>query len=191
MFSQKLVDWAVGYLKKKGVEFHTSTAITEVRPGAVISNDQEFKANTIIWTTGVRGNHVIADSGYNQKRNRVVVEDDLSLKDHPEEYLIGDISAVPDPESGRLFPTTAQISIAQADTAAANVIARVQGRPTKRFTFKSIGTVCSLGPHVGVAEIDMMGKWKLKGAVVGIVKKIVNDRSVLELANIRTMLEGN
>lgn len=191
MFSQNLVDWAVNYLKKKGVEFHTSTAITEVRPGAVVSNDQEFRANTIIWTTGVRGSHIIADSGYNQKRNRVVVEDDLSLTDHPEEFLIGDVSAVPDPESGRLFPTTAQISIAQADTAAANVIARVQGRQTQRFRFKSSGTVCSLGPQAGVAEIDMMGKWKLKGAVVGIVKKIVNDRSVLELANVKTMLESN
>lgn len=191
MFSQDLVDWAVAYLEHRGVEFYTSTPITEVKPGAVISKDKEFKANTIIWTTGVQGSHVIADSGYNQKRNRVVVENDLSLADHPDEFLIGDVSAVPDPASGRLFPTTAQISVAQANAAAENVIARIQGRQSKRFSFKSIGTVCSLGPHAGVAEIDKLGKWKFKGGIVGILKKIVNDRSVLELANVRTMLESN
>ena len=191
MFSKDLVDWAVDYLRKRGVNFHTSTPITEVRQDAVVSNDQEFKAHTIIWTTGVRGSHVIADSGYNQKRNRVVVRDDLSVEQHPEEFLVGDVSAVPDPQSGRLYPTTAQISMAQADTAAANVLARMRGQEPQRFTFRSLGTVCSLGPHAGVAEIDRMGTLKLKGKAVSVLKWIVNERSVLELADVRTMLESN
>lgn len=191
MFSKDLVDWAVDYLSKRGVNFHTSTPITEVKQGAVVSNDQEFKAHTIIWTTGVRGSHVIADSGYNQKRNRVVVRDDLSVEQHPEEFLVGDVSAVPDPQSGRPYPTTAQISMAQADTAAANVLARTQGQEPQRFTFRSEGTVCSLGPHAGVAEIDRMGTLKLRGRMVSVLKWIVNERSVLELADVRTMLESN
>lgn len=191
MFSKDLVDWAVDYLSKRGVNFHTSTPITEVKQGAVVSNDQEFKAHTIIWTTGVRGSHVIADSGYNQKRNRVVVRDDLSVEQHPEEFLVGDVSAVPDPQSGRLYPTTAQISMAQADTAAANVLARTRGQEPQRFTFRSEGTVCSLGPHAGVAEIDRMGTLKLRGRMVSVLKWIVNERSVLELADVRTMLESN
>lgn len=191
MFSKDLVDWAVDYLSKRGVNFHTSTPITEVKQGAVVSNDQEFKAHTIIWTTGVRGSHVIADSGYNQKRNRVVVRDDLSVEQHPEEFLVGDVSAVPDPQSGRPYPTTAQISMAQADTAAANVLARTRGQEPQRFTFRSEGTVCSLGPHAGVAEIDRMGTLKLRGRMVSVLKWIVNERSVLELADVRTMLESN
>lgn len=191
MFSQDLVQWAVTYLEKRGVVFHVSTPITEVRPGTVMSNDQEFTANTIIWTTGVRGSHVIADSGYNEKRNRVIVQKDLSVEDHPEEFLVGDISAVPDPQTGRPYPTTGQISVAEADTAAANVLARLAGKEPRTFAFKSVGTVCSLGPHAGVAEIDKLGKWKLKGSIVGVLKKIVNDRSVLELSDLRTMLESN
>ncbi|RBP97430.1 pyridine nucleotide-disulfide oxidoreductase [Bifidobacterium aemilianum] len=191
MFDDKMVAWAVDYLKKRGVEFHTSTPITEVKAGSVVSNGLEFKANTIIWTTGVRGSHVIADSGYDQKRNRVVVKDDLSVEGHPEEFLIGDVSAVPDPSTGRFYPTTAQISIAQADTAAANLAALLEGRKTSKFDFKSVGTVCSLGPQAGIADIHMMGHWKLKGAIVGVVKKIVNDRSVLELAKVSNMLESN
>ncbi|MDF7663521.1 NAD(P)/FAD-dependent oxidoreductase [Bifidobacterium sp. ESL0763] len=191
MFEPSLSAWAVKYLERKGVTFHVATPITEVRPGAVVSNDTEFPANTIIWTTGVHGSHVIADSGYDQKRNRVVVEDDLRIADHPDQFLIGDVSAVPNPGNGRLYPTTGQISIAQADAAAANLASLLRGGKTKKFVFKPLGTVCSLGPGAGIASIDMMGHWKLKGSKVSIVKKMINDRTVLELANIRTMLESD
>ncbi|WEV52560.1 NAD(P)/FAD-dependent oxidoreductase [Bifidobacterium sp. ESL0704] len=183
MFDQKLADWGVKYLEDHGVTFHTATPITEVKPDAVMSNDTAFPANTIIWTTGVRGSHVIADSGYDQKRNRVVVEDDLSIKGHPDQFLVGDVSGVPNPDNGRLYPTTAQISIAQADTAAENVIARINGTDPKKFVYKSLGTLCSLGPKTGIAEVDMGGHWKLKGAKASVAKKAVADRSVTELTD--------
>ncbi|WEV72036.1 NAD(P)/FAD-dependent oxidoreductase [Bifidobacterium sp. ESL0790] len=184
MFDPKLAAWGVKYLEDHGVTFHPATPITEVKPNAVMSNDTAFPANTIIWTTGVHGSHVIADSGYDQKRNRVVVEDDLSVKGHPEEFLVGDVSAVPNPDNGRLYPTTAQISIAQADTAADNIVARIQGKEPKKFVYKSLGTLCSLGPKTGIAEVDMGGHWKLKGAKASVAKKAVADRSVTELTDV-------
>ncbi|MDF7641286.1 NAD(P)/FAD-dependent oxidoreductase [Bifidobacterium sp. ESL0784] len=190
MFDQNLSQWGVEYLEKKGVNFHVSTPITEVKSNAVMSNDQEFTANTIIWTTGVRGSHVIADSGYDQKRNRVVVADDLRVNGQPDQFLIGDVSGVANPGNGRLYPTTAQISIAEADCAAQNLAALLKGQPTKKFVFNALGTVCSLGPKVGIASIDMFGHWNLKGWIAGVAKKLIADRSTLELTNIRTML-GN
>lgn len=191
MLPKELADWAVDYLTKGGVDFHLGTGITEVKPNLLVCGEQEFPANTIIWTTGVRGSHVISESGYDQKRNRVVVQADLSLQQFPEEYLIGDVSAVPDPTSGRVYPTTAQIAVAQADVVATNIAAVIAGNQTKEFVYKSVGTVCSLGPFAGVASIEMFGHWKLKGHVVGIVKKLVNDRSVLELANMKEMLTSD
>ncbi|KGO31661.1 hypothetical protein Q757_05835 [Oenococcus alcoholitolerans] len=174
-------------LEKRGVEFFVSTPIIEITKNSVKSKDKTFNANTIIWTTGVKGSHVIADSGYSQRRNRVMVKDDLSSSDDPNEFIIGDVSAVMS-ASGRPYPTTGQISIAQANFAAKNIDARIKGQETKKFTFKSLGTVCSLGPKNGVAEINVLGHWKLKGREVGPLKKIVNDRSVLELSNFKEML---
>ncbi|WEV65387.1 MULTISPECIES: NAD(P)/FAD-dependent oxidoreductase [unclassified Bifidobacterium] len=191
MFDQNLAQWGVKYLEKKGVTFHVSTPITEVKPNAVMSNDQEFPANTIIWTTGVHGSHVVADSGYDQKRNRVIVADDLRVNGQPDQFLIGDVSGVMNPSNGRLYPTTAQISIAQADCAADNLIALMNGQPTKKFVFKALGTVCSLGPTAGIASIDMFGHWNLKGWIASVAKKMISDRAVLELTNIGTMLESD
>lgn len=191
MFNQDLAGWAVKYLEKKGVTFHVSSPITEVRPDAVVSHDTVFPANTIIWTAGVHGSHVIADSGYDQKRNRVVVTDDLRVNGRPDQFLIGDVSGVNNPGNGRLFPTTAQISIAQADCAAKNIVALLRGQPTEKFVFKALGTVCSLGPTAGVASIDFFGHWNLRGWLAAIAKKLVADRAVFELTNIRTMLESD
>ncbi|MFT8593367.1 MAG: NAD(P)/FAD-dependent oxidoreductase [Bifidobacterium sp.] len=188
MLPENLSSWAVKYLTDHGIKIHSGTPITEVRAGSVLSNDTEFPGNIIIWTTGVQGSHVICDSGYSQKRNRVVVENDLRVKDHPDEFLIGDVAAVPDPDSGRFYPTTAQIAVAQADCAASNLAALLDGRPTSDFHFSSVGTVCSLGPGSGVAAIDELGHWKFKGHKVGLLKRIVNDRSVLELAHVKEML---
>lgn len=188
MLPDNLSAWAVKFLTDNGIRLHSGTPITEVKQGAVLSGDKVFRGNTIIWTTGVRGSHVICDSGYSQKRNRVVVESDLSVKDHPMEFLIGDVAAVPNPQSGRFYPTTAQIAVDQADCAAANIAALLSGKATKAFQFSSVGTVCSLGPTAGVAQIDEFGHWKLKGHKVGILKRLVNDRSVLQLAHVKEML---
>lgn len=191
MFEPDLAMWARQYLMDHGVTFYTSTSITAIEPGKVISKDSSFNANTIIWATGVKGSKVIADSGYDQKRNRVIVEEDLSVKGNPCEFLIGDVCAAMDPNTHRPYPTTAQISVVQADCAARNIEARMQGRPGIPFTYTSTGTVCSLGPLAGVAQINFLGHWKLKGMKVGLVKKITSDRSAFELGGVKAMLESN
>ncbi|EHN59477.1 MULTISPECIES: NAD(P)/FAD-dependent oxidoreductase [Oenococcus] len=189
MLRPNLAKYAIDYLEKHGVEIHTNTPITEITANSVLSKDLSFTANTIIWTTGVKGSHVIADSGYQQHRNRVAVSTDLSLPDDTNEFVIGDVSAVPSPD-GRFYPTTGQISIAEATLAAKNIVAKLQGKPTAPFVFNNLGTVCSLGPFNGVAELLLAGHWHLKGLKVAPLKRIVNDRSVLELAHFKTMLES-
>ncbi|MFT8357119.1 MAG: NAD(P)/FAD-dependent oxidoreductase [Bifidobacterium aquikefiri] len=188
MLPDNLSAWAVKFLTDHGIRMHSGTPITEVRQHSVMSSDKEFGGNIIIWTTGIQGSHVICESGYAQKRNRVVVENNLAVKGHPNEFLIGDVAAVPNPDSGRFYPTTAQIAVAQADCAAKNIAALLLGKPTHDFQFSSVGTVCSLGSGSGVAQIDEMGHWKLKGHKVGLLKRLVNDRSVLELAHFKEML---
>ncbi|MCF6161341.1 MAG: NAD(P)/FAD-dependent oxidoreductase [Furfurilactobacillus sp.] len=190
MFDQKLVDFAVQFLADHGAIIHTSTPIDEVTDHSVISGDNVYEANTIIWTTGVRGSHVISDSQFDQKRNRVAVTSQLTMKDHPEVFIIGDSSAVPDPASGRFYPTTGQISIAQATHTAKNIKASIDGTQLSDFTYKSLGTVCSLGPTTGIAEIGDSGRIKLKGRKVALVKKMVNDRSIMEESGFANMMRN-
>ena len=190
MFDQGLADYAVDYLKQKGAKLLTGAKITAIEPNAVVYSDDEGEhrayANTIIWTVGVSGSNVIADSGFNQRRNRVVVGEHLNMDAHPEVYLVGDVSAVMDPASSRPYPTTAQISLKQGEIAAKNVVAAINNQPQTTFTYQSAGTVASLSDTNAIGEV---GKMKLKGYPASALKKIITDRSLLEDANLRTMFK--
>ena len=190
MFDEKLANYAMDYLKSHGVTMMTGSKITKIEPNAVVyaDGDQEKKVegNTIIWTVGVSGSDVIADSGFNQRRNRVVVSNHLNLTDHPEVFIIGDVSAVMT-DAGRPYPTTAQISSQEGDHAGKNVAAALNGQPLTDFVYKSKGTVASLGSQNGIAQIGKSHKYT--GFIAKVLKRVITDKSLLEDANLSTMLK--
>ncbi|ALG26339.1 NADH dehydrogenase [Lactiplantibacillus plantarum] len=191
MFTQELRDYALKFMEKNNVEMRLGAVIEAIKPGAVVysdadKNEHEFTANTIIWTVGVSGSHVIADSGFDQRRNRVVVKPDLSLEGHPEVFIVGDVAAVMDPESNRPYPTTAQIALAAGEQAAKNIGALRHNQATATFHYESSGTVASLSDRDGIGEIFSSNK-PVHGYAASALKKIITDRSLLESAHLGTV----
>ncbi|MFD1900287.1 NAD(P)/FAD-dependent oxidoreductase [Enterococcus termitis] len=192
MFSEKLGGYGIDHLKKWGVNFLVGKPIKEIKQDTVVYlNDQEtnelkeLAAKTIIWTTGVSGSHVVGDSGFAAKRGRVMVQPDLTDPDHNNVYIIGDCSAVMDKESNRPYPTTAQISLKMGEHAGKNIKAQLKGEPTKEFTFKSLGSVASIGNSHAFGEV---GKMEVKGYPASVIKKTIMDRSLFETGGIKEML---
>ncbi|MEG0255240.1 MAG: NAD(P)/FAD-dependent oxidoreductase [Vagococcus sp.] len=190
MFSEKLGSYGIDVLKKRGVEFKVGTPIKEIKENTVVYEEngelKEINANTIIWTTGVKGSSVIGESGFSERRGRVMVESDLTVAEHPEIFMIGDVSAVMDNESGRPFPTTAQIALKQGESVADNLEAKLAGRPSEPFSFKPLGTVASIGNNVGIGNV--MGK-EVKGYIGSIMKKNIINKSLLEVGSTKTLLK--
>lgn len=191
MFIQDLRDYALKFLEKNNVEMRLGASIEAIKPGAVVYSDDakqqhEFTANTIIWTVGVSGSHVIADSGFEQRRNRVVVQPDLSLDNHPEVFIVGDVAAVMDASSNRPYPTTAQIALAAGEQAAKNIAASRQGQMTTPFNYQSSGTVASLSDRDAIGEIFSSNR-PVHGYPASALKKIITDRSLLESAHLGTV----
>lgn len=184
MFDQSLADFAVDYLKRNGVQFILGAKISGVEPGKVVydkdEQTQEVAANSIIWTVGVSGSHVMDDPAFSARRGRSIPRKDLSLNDdHPEVFVVGDVAAIMDPESNRPYPTTAQIALKSAARAAENVANLVQGGSSVPFTFHSLGTVASLGRTQAIGEVTMGNKpIKLKGYPASALKKVITDRSL-------------
>ncbi|MGX7264369.1 NAD(P)/FAD-dependent oxidoreductase [Enterococcus crotali] len=192
MFSEKLGGYGIDHLKKWGVNFLVGKPIKEIKQDTVVYLDNqetnelnELKAKTIIWTTGVSGSHVVGDSGFAAKRGRVMVNPDLTDADHSNVYIIGDCSAVMDKESNRPYPTTAQISLKMGEHAGKNIKAQLKGEPTKEFTFKSLGSVASIGNSHAFGEV---GKIEVKGYPASVIKKAIMDRSLFETGGIKEML---
>lgn len=192
MFSEKLGGYGIDHLKKWGVNFLVGKPIKEIKQDTVVYLDNqetnelnELNAKTIIWTTGVSGSHVVGASGFSEKRGRVMVKPDLTDADHSNVYIIGDCSAVMDKESNRPYPTTAQISLKMGEHAGKNIKAQLKGEATKEFTFKSLGSVASIGNSHAFGEV---GKMEVKGYPASVIKKVIMDRSLFETGGIKEML---
>lgn len=188
MFTDKLASYGIQKLKDRGVKFIIGTPIKEVTEDAVIYEEDEIlksvAAKTIVWTTGVKGSSVVGGSGFEERRGRVAVEADLTAPGYPDIFVIGDCSAVMDPEAKRPYPTTAQIALKQADGVVVNLVAKLKNQATTPFTFKSQGSVCSIGNNEAIGEV--LGA-NLKGYPASVMKKIIEDKSLSQTGGLRIM----
>jgi NADH dehydrogenase len=100
-------------LRRLGVEVHTLTTVTEIEPGAVHLGDTRLPAAVVLWAAGVAASPLGRKLGASVDRaGRVQVLPDLSIPDHPEVFVIGDLAAAKD-EQGKMLPGLAPVAIQQ------------------------------------------------------------------------------
>ncbi|MDI3270691.1 MAG: NAD(P)/FAD-dependent oxidoreductase, partial [Bacillota bacterium] len=153
--------YAQGTLEKLGVEVRTGTPIAGAEKGRVLLNEGEaIPTHTLIWTAGVKGSSLGERLGLPLSRGaRVPVNEFLQLPDHPDVYVVGDLSYVED-GAGRPLPQVAPVAIQEGRQAAENIARVLQGKPPLPFRYKDPGVLLSIGRGRGVARI---GKIHLKG----------------------------
>jgi NADH dehydrogenase len=172
-FDPELVEYGMKVLEDKGVTFKIGTAIKECTPdGVLIAGDEFIKSATVIWTGGIRGNHMLDEAGFETMRGRIKVDEFLRAPNFDNIYIVGDCSIVMNDE-GRPFPPTAQIATQQGDVCAYNLIASIRNSEPKSFKFSNKGVVASLGKG---QAIGIVGSRKLKGNVAALMKKVVDMR---------------
>ena len=184
-FDPELVEYAMDVLRKKGVTFRIGTPIKECRPdGVIVGDGEEIKAQTVIWTGGVRGNRLIEEAGFETMRGRVKVDEYLRAPGHDNVYVVGDNSLVFN-EEGRPYPPTAQIAMQQGVAVAHNLVASIRNQALKKFEYKHKGTVASLGKGeaIGIA----FGK-KYKGWTAAQLKKLIDLRYLFIIGGIPLVL---
>jgi NADH dehydrogenase len=66
---------------------------------------------------------------------------------------VGDCASIPDRQTGRPYPPTAQHALRQGKVVARNIIATRQGIAKQPFVFSTIGQLAAIGRRTGVAKI--------------------------------------
>jgi NADH:quinone reductase (non-electrogenic) len=141
-------------LARRGVQFLMNTAVKSVSNDEVnLSDGTCLKTNLLVWTAGVSPNPLLETLDCSKERGRLVTNEFLEVEDFPGVWALGDCAAVPDPASGKYCPPTAQHAIRQGKVAAENIIAAINGGQGRRFEFKTIGALASIGKRTGVARI--------------------------------------
>lgn len=185
MFSEKLADYGVNLIKKLGVKLLTGCMVKEIKPNEVCYQEgEDFKTvtgKTIIWTTGVSGSPIMAESNFKARRGRVIVDDELLDQDYRNVYIIGDVAALMDKATNRPYPTTAQIATQMGAYVAKSIAARLHGQKIGPFVYKCRGTVASAGNTHG---FGVVGKGnEVKGYPASVIKKMIMNKSLKDIGD--------
>jgi len=156
-------------LERLGVTVRTNTTLTEVTPESVTLRAGECNevvpARTVLWAAGIQASplgRILAEKAgaVVDKAGRVIVEPDLSIKGHPEIFVIGDLASF-SYQTGKPLPGVAQVAMQQGLYAARLVQRRIKEGPEQRgrggadepFHYVDKGNMATIGRKAAVADL--------------------------------------
>jgi NADH dehydrogenase len=152
--SASLGEFTLRKMRSGGVDVRLSTRAVCVTDRHVQLESGEFVVGgTVICTIGTQPNSLLDSIPAVKSRGRLVVNPDMSVPGVDGVWAAGDCAAVINSLDDKVCPPTAQFAEAQATQLAANIVARLAGKPTKPFRFRPKGQLSSIGHNKAVAEV--------------------------------------
>ncbi|KYG67520.1 pyridine nucleotide-disulfide oxidoreductase [Bdellovibrio bacteriovorus] len=153
-------------LEDLGVQIWTNTRVTDVRSNSVVLGDEVIKASTILWAAGVQPSSLNKTLGVPLDRSgRVIVEKDLSIKGHPEAFVVGDQAYFPT-EDGRGLPGLGPVAMQQGLHVAKEILGEIKGQPRKEFKYFDKGQMATIGRRKAIVQI---GSFKMGGFLAWLI----------------------
>ncbi len=151
---------AVRQLEKLGVEVRASALVTKIEPGAVWVGEERIPAAVVLWAAGVAASPLGKKLGAPTDRSgRVLVNGDLSIPQHPEVFVIGDLAALKD-EHGNPLPGVAPVALQEGRAAAKSIASDLRNTPRKNFHYLDKGSLATIGRAAAIAQF---GKLHISG----------------------------
>jgi NADH:ubiquinone reductase (H+-translocating) len=161
-YPDELAEHARRDLMALGAEVRTGALVTCVEPGRVhVGTDEVIRTNTVIWAAGNAASPLGASLGTTVDRvGRVVVAQDLSVREHPEIFVIGDMAAVE--TRGKPVPGVAPAAMQMGRHAARNIRRTLEAREPLPFAYRNKGDLATIGRHRAIADF---GRLQLSGVI--------------------------
>jgi NADH dehydrogenase len=151
---EKLGTYAHQKLAARGVDIMTEARVSEVTAhGVTLADGRTIPSRLVVWTAGTSPHPLLHTLPCPLDRGRIVVDDTLEVPAHRGVWALGDCARVPDGRTGNAYPPTAQHALREARIVARNLAARLRGRPSIAFRFRTMGQLAALGRRTGVARI--------------------------------------
>jgi NADH dehydrogenase len=154
MLPEKLRRACRDRLTRTGVELRLGTSVDRVTDDGVHLAGGEFLPSlTVVWTAGVTPSPDLERWGLPlDARGRVRVDAALRVDGLPMAWAAGDAAAVPS-VGGGVAPANAQHALRQGKHAAKNILAVLEGKTPKPYTYRMMGELVSLGHRNGAGVI--------------------------------------
>jgi NADH dehydrogenase len=151
---ENLGAYAQRKLAARQVEIRVNTRVTGVSERSVeLSDGSAILTKTLVWTAGTSPNPLLEMLPCSKERGRLLVNEFLEVPDWPGVWALGDCALVPDRQTGKFYPPTAQHALREGKVLGENLVATVRGGRKKPFAFTTIGQLATIGRRTGVANI--------------------------------------
>ena len=152
--SARLGAFTLRKMQTRGVDVRLGARAALVTDrGVHLDCGEIIQAGTVVCTIGTQPNSLLDQIPAPKNRGRLVVNPDMSVPGVDGVWAAGDCAAVENALDGKTCPPTAQFAEAQAKQLAANIVARLNGKPTTAFRYRPKGQLASVGHNKAVAEI--------------------------------------
>ncbi|NIP39525.1 MAG: FAD-dependent oxidoreductase [Candidatus Dadabacteria bacterium] len=187
-YTDKLSNDAKKSLEKLGVTVQTDSFVTGIDENQVVfkesNRSQTINSKTVLWAAGVRASRL---GRVLHKRTgaeidsigRVVVENDLSIKNYPELLVIGDLANFSHQTAAPL-PGVAPVAMQQGMYAAALIKKRIEDEEYRPFKYSDKGSLAVIGRNSAVASI---GRFNVKGFFAWLIWLFIHIRYLVEYDN--------
>ncbi len=146
---------AFQYLEKLGVTLWLKQSVKSYDGETIVfQKAKPLPAKTLIWAAGVKGNIVPGISDEAITRGRYAIDDFNRVKGFSNIYAIGDVAYLETEEFPQGLPMLAQVAIQQGEQLGDNLIAEMEGKPLKKFTYKDLGTMATIGRNKAVVDLE-------------------------------------
>jgi NADH dehydrogenase len=152
-YTEDLSASAEKQLKDIGVEVRTNTRVTGIEGGLVRIGDESLPSAVTLWAAGVKASSLGAMLGAKTDRaGRVVVGGDLTIPDHKNVFVIGDLAAYVNPD-GAPVPGVAPAAI-QMGKYVGNAIKADLARDSRGvFTYLDKGSLATIGRTKAIGQL--------------------------------------
>ena len=150
-FHPKLQRYALAELRRRGVDVHLDTKISEITSDRVIlANGEKLPSDVTVWAAGVSAPAATAAWGLPQGGGgRIEVAPDLRVAGQDRIFATGDVALI----EGQPLPQVAQPAIQTGRHAAKQIAALMAGRPTQPFHYHDKGIMATIGRRSAVVEL--------------------------------------
>ena len=152
-FPEDLAAHAERDLRDLGVDVRTRAMVTSVEPNAVCVGEERIVARTVLWAAGNVASplgRLLGPTVPVDRIGRVLVSPDLSVPDHAEVFVVGDLAVMA--TDGRAVPGVAQGAIQSGRAAGRYVLHSIRGEGRADFRYRNKGDMATIGRYKAIGD---------------------------------------
>src|SRR3989440_1021530 len=155
-FPEDLRDSAMKQLVDLGIEVRTGIHATNLSEQGLQVGDEFIPCRVKIWAAGNNASFVGHSLGVPIDRvGRVIVNKDLTIPNHLEVQVIGDLANFSH-QTGEPLPGVSPVAMQQGRHAADNILGMLDGRKPQRFWYWDKGSMATIGKNKAVADLHWL-----------------------------------